>query len=260
MLKSPIKMVTPLNKTYSTRQGKRMDVLMDMIRDLQAENMLLKRTVAQLQERMEKVEEKMDKGYKHLQEGTHKLEVIESKVQTLQENPSKETQEQVCMSSLEEMVSLKMEEVSSSIKEEQMRKEKALNLRIVGLKEEEGEDLESVLSSFFRENMHISEPHWIEASRVGRATQDTTRQVVIKFKDQAQRLKVLKHKQHLKGEKIWINEDLTKEQYLSRRIELDKIKEARNNGMIAYLRNGKAHVGGKQKQQEVKTQWVPKNK
>lgn len=237
-----------------------MDALLDIIRDLQTENILLKKTVANLQERMETMEGKLEKGYEHFQEESQKIVELENKVQLLQEKPLAQGEGNQCLSSLEELVSLKMEEVSSSIKEEQLRKERALNLRVAGLKEEDGEDLNAVLSDFFRETMHISEPQWVEASRVGRMAKDINRQIVIRFKDQTQRLKVLKHKQHLKGEKIWVNEDLTKEQYLKRKIELDKIKEARQKGLVAYLKNGKAHVEERMQYKGEQTKWIPKNK
>jgi hypothetical protein len=51
----------------------------------------------------------------------------------------------------------------------------------------------------------------------------------------------------LKGQRIWLDDDLTPTQVQTRRIELEKVKTARDQGWVAYLQNGQAVVTQRKK-------------
>lgn len=59
------------------------------------------------------------------------------------------------------------------------------------------------------------------------------------------------NKSILKGQRIWLDPDLTPLQVEARRKELEKVKEAQLLGFVAYLRDGRAIVT--QKRRELST-------
>ena len=91
------------------------------------------------------------------------------------------------------------------------------NVKIYGLKEEEGEDEErdaqthvKVLKLFNEKlNVHVSDADIDIAHRIGNKTNDRTRSIVVRFTRRTVRNEVTKNRKKLKGEKIVIADDLT---------------------------------------------------
>jgi len=85
------------------------------------------------------------------------------------------------------------------------------NLRIDGLKENEGEttkDVEEKVRNLFKDSLGIHHEIEIErAHKTGRRTGSKQRTIVMKYKD---KLTVLKEARKLKNTDIWINENFSK--------------------------------------------------
>jgi len=109
------------------------------------------------------------------------------------------------------------------------------NLRIDGIKENEGEtakDVEEKVRKLFRESLGIKHNIEIErAHRTGRRTpgnkQRTIVMKVLRYKD---KLEVLKEARKLKNSKIWINEDFSKVTAEIRKNLMSEIKRRRMKG------------------------------
>lgn len=87
------------------------------------------------------------------------------------------------------------------------------NLRFVGLDEEEGEDCREKIVSFCKDTLDtlIDDKEIDRAHRVGPRKADKTRPIIVKFKSYDTKMMITKKKSALKGTRIYINEDLTKE-------------------------------------------------
>lgn len=69
----------------------------------------------------------------------------------------------------------------------------------------------------------------------------------MKFGGESEKAKVMANRSMLKGQRIWLDDDLTPTQVQARRIELEKVKVAKDQGFVAYLRNGQAVVTQRKK-------------
>jgi hypothetical protein len=46
----------------------------------------------------------------------------------------------------------------------------------------------------------------------------------------------------LKGQRIWLDDDLTPMQVQAKKVDLQKVKATKEQGFVAYMRNGKALI------------------
>ncbi len=90
---------------------------------------------------------------------------------------------------------------------------KATNIRILGIEEEEGEDLKSKVTSLMRDTLHVSNIGAEDITDIGRMgkKRDKVRDILIKFRCNTLRDKVYNKRKLLWQENnpIYINEDLT---------------------------------------------------
>jgi hypothetical protein len=116
------------------------------------------------------------------------------------------------------------------------------NCKISGLVEEEKETTKEVVTSFFQSQLKVHEPSILQAYRIGHKKGDLPRPILVKFGAQLEKARVMANRSMLKGQRIWLDDDLTPTQVQERKIELEKVRVAKDQGLIAYLRNGKALI------------------
>ncbi|BBN06441.1 hypothetical protein Mp_3g21180 [Marchantia polymorpha subsp. ruderalis] len=120
-------------------------------------------------------------------------------------------------------------------------------VRISGLPESEKEEVKSVVTKFLTETLDVPNPDLAQAYRIGNKGAQP-RAIIVKFVDQTQRDMALANKAILKGQRIWLDPDLTPLQVEARRKELAKVKEAQDAGFVAYLRDSQAIITKRRKQ------------
>ncbi|KAL3693536.1 hypothetical protein R1sor_007187 [Riccia sorocarpa] len=120
------------------------------------------------------------------------------------------------------------------------RTSRALNLRVVGLPEEEHENVKMMVTNWMKDTLKVTSPRIIQASRVGRT--GAARPVLLRFASLEDRQVVLGNRGLLRGQRIWLDSDLTHTQIEERKMEVSKVREAVAAGFVAYMRNDKAVV------------------
>lgn len=120
------------------------------------------------------------------------------------------------------------------------------NLRIYGVPENSNEDVEAVFVNTLSTKLNIDiSPEYIEiCHRVGRRSEAVVRPIIVKFASYKYKSLVYRHRSRLKGTKIVIKEDLTKNRDLQMKELL--VKYGRNSvwsrdGMLFYKTNGNVH-------------------
>lgn len=82
--------------------------------------------------------------------------------------------------------------------------------------------------------------------RLGPKNPQKTRPIMVKFLTQRRAQEVLKNRRYLKNTKIYVNEDITKEEVEKRRKLVDSMKRFREQGKHAIIKNQKLIVNGKE--------------
>ena len=108
--------------------------------------------------------------------------------------------------------------------------------------EGEKENTKEVVTSFFQSELKVHAPSILQAYRIGQRKGDFPRPILIKFGGESEKARVVANRSMLKGQRIWLDDDLTPTQVQARKIELEKVKKAKAQGLVAYLRNGQAVV------------------
>jgi hypothetical protein len=121
------------------------------------------------------------------------------------------------------------------------------NCKVSGVVEVEKEDTKQVVTSFFQSHLKVHEPTILQAYRIGQKKGDLPRPILVKFGAESEKSRVMANKSMLKGQRIWLDDDLTPTQVQARKIELEKVRVAKNQGLVAYLRNGQAFVTQRKK-------------
>ncbi|KAL3687822.1 hypothetical protein R1sor_014131 [Riccia sorocarpa] len=98
---------------------------------------------------------------------------------------------------------------------------RGLNLRVVGIPEDDQEDTKAVISSFLTDTLKVAPVTVENAMRIGR-TDKGPRTIVIRFSSLDDRNKVLGNRSMLRGKKIWLDPDLTRAQAEDKKKELVK--------------------------------------
>jgi hypothetical protein len=124
---------------------------------------------------------------------------------------------------------------------------RANNCKISGLQEREKENTKEVVTSFLQEQLKVHEPQVLQAYRIGKSNNGYSRPILVKFIGEYEKAKILANRSMLKGQKIWIDHDLTPTQWQAKKVELDKVKKAQGEGWIAYMRDGQAVITQKKK-------------
>jgi len=121
------------------------------------------------------------------------------------------------------------------------------NCKLSGLVEEEKENTKEVVTTFLQQELKVHEPIILQAYRIGQRKSDLPRPILIKFGAQSEKVRVMANRSMLKGQRIWLDDDLTPIQVQARKLELEKVKTARDQGWVAYLQNGQAVITNKKK-------------
>ena len=113
------------------------------------------------------------------------------------------------------------------------------NLRIDGIKEEQGETWEHVaekVKALVKNKIGIQGEIPIErAHRVGKPSGDRPRSIVARFLSFTDKNNILRNAKKLKGSNLYINEDLCETSRNKRKEQLPQLKQARSEGKIAYF-------------------------
>ncbi|KAL3683279.1 hypothetical protein R1sor_001301 [Riccia sorocarpa] len=118
---------------------------------------------------------------------------------------------------------------------------RSLNLQLVGLPELEQEDTKTLVLELFNDVLKVSSPKVEMVKRVGRQDKGPC-VVLIRFSSMEDPRIVIGNQSMLKGQNWWLDDDLTPSQAENKRKELKKVKEAKEEGWVAYLRDGKAVI------------------
>ncbi|KAL3699995.1 hypothetical protein R1sor_018017 [Riccia sorocarpa] len=146
----------------------------------------------------------------------------------------------------------KAQESQRSIFQEQetekiARQSRSWNLRLVGIVENEGEDTTEVVRAFLNDSLKVSSPQFEQDFLVGRLDRGN-RLILIKFLSSEDKDVVLGKKSMLKGQKVWIDSDLTPRQVEERKVELQKVWSAREAGWVAFMKNDIAIVTSRKRE------------
>ncbi|KAL3677256.1 hypothetical protein R1sor_027204 [Riccia sorocarpa] len=87
------------------------------------------------------------------------------------------------------------------------RVSRSRNLRIVGLVEKQGEDIQAEVLTLFKEELKVADPQIVQATRVGREGTGP-RAILVRFKSVENQKTVLFNRGLLRGKKIWLDPDL----------------------------------------------------
>ncbi len=115
------------------------------------------------------------------------------------------------ISSLEDAISSQQKAI-----EVQQRAFRRNNFIIVGVEEDNDDDRETV-STLFKEKLALQDISLSRVRRIGHASQQRPRILLVSAKSYEDKEKVMKSKHHLKGTRIFINDDLTPQQRTERR-------------------------------------------
>ena len=172
-------------------------------------------------------------GMKEKLQQDNTIELLEEKLKTYAEAAKK---------SHMEFMQAKEEERRLLGEEHQNQLARVNNCKISGLAEGDKEITKEVVTSFFQSELRVHEPIILQAYRLGQKKGDLPRPILVKFGGESEKARVMANRCMLKGQRIWLDDDLTPTQMQARRIELEKVKVAKGQGLVAYLRNGQAVI------------------
>ena len=137
--------------------------------------------------------------------------------------------------------------VHTTIEEEKMRQARRLNVRVTGIKEEEGSTPESDGKALCKKVGYKEEE--IPFSKVWRAGKDPKkRALILQFASEESRTSFLRKRvilRGLEGPPIYLDDDLTKMQQDHRRACMPRVHQARKEGKKAVYRDGRVIIDGK---------------
>ena len=172
-------------------------------------------------------------GMKEKLQSNNTIDLMEEKLKTYAE---------AAKQSHMEFVQAKEEERRLLEEERKNQHARINNCKISGLVEVERENAKEVVTLFFQSHLKVHEPTILQAYRIGQRKGDVRRPILVKFGGESEKARVMANRSMLKGERIWLDDDLTPTQVQARKIELDKVRVAKDQGLVAYLRNGQAVV------------------
>jgi hypothetical protein len=148
------------------------------------------------------------------------------------------------LSNMENKLDIKpiKEEMNKLIKLDHERNKRALNLIIFDIKEQQEEDTLAIVKEELKNKSQIDTTYLIEAKRLGKIIDHKDRLIRVKVSCNDYKYSILSKYPSLKGSRIFMNEDLIREDQAELRKEVQKVKEARKEGKWAIIRNQKAIV------------------
>ena len=149
---------------------------------------------------------------------------------------------EVAKQSQMEVLEAKEEEKRLANEENKNQEARAANCKLSGLEEKHEENIKEVLVSFLESQLKVHDPQIIQAYRVGKKKEEFARPIIVKFASSMEKGRVVANRAMLKGQRIWLDDDLTPMQIQAKKMELEKMKAAKEQGFVAYLRNRKAFI------------------
>lgn len=131
--------------------------------------------------------------------------------------------------------------INDTLEEEKRRKSRAFNVRVVGWKEDKSPK-EDALALCTKMGANDRTP--VDAWRVGKDV-SRERPLILKFGDMEEKKGFLSHRRTLKGEKTFLEDDLTPSQVAHRKECMPRVIEARKEGKWAVYRDGKVIISEK---------------
>ncbi len=125
------------------------------------------------------------------------------------------------------------------------RKSRERNLRLVGYKEQEGEDCSRIIEQLLLVHMRM-DPQTVEvAHRTGRRITGKPRHIIFRVNSVQKKINILKiQREALKDQHYFITDDLTKNDLETKKRLHPIIQEARNKGQKWMFKNGHLYVNG----------------
>ena len=132
--------------------------------------------------------------------------------------------------------------VNTQDKEVKERQLRASNIIIKGIKDYgEGEHTLDLTRDFLQDVL-LWQGQICQAWRVGKPHAERNRPIKVVMPSISDKQNLLNKKQLLRGSRFVLEEDLTMRQQVERRMEMEKIRTARNEGKRAWMFNGKAVI------------------
>lgn len=141
-----------------------------------------------------------------------------------------------------EVLEAKEEERRLANEENKNQEVRAANCKLSGLEEKNEENTKEVLVSFLESQLKVHDPQILQAYRVGKKKEEFARPIIVKFASAMEKARIVANRAMLKGQRIWLDDDLTPLQVQAKKVELEKVKAAKEQGFVAYMRNGKALI------------------
>ncbi|KAL3677249.1 hypothetical protein R1sor_027197 [Riccia sorocarpa] len=133
--------------------------------------------------------------------------------------------------------------------EKEARAARSLNLRFVGVEEKNDEDTMETVTTLCKDVLKVATPRFVRVVRVGRSEKGP-RTILVRFNAVEDRSIVLCNRHMLKGMRVWIDADLMPAQADDRRKELAKVKTAQEAEFVAYLRNDRAVITDRKREEK----------
>uniref|UniRef100_A0A147BIZ2 Myosin light chain kinase n=1 Tax=Ixodes ricinus TaxID=34613 RepID=A0A147BIZ2_IXORI len=122
------------------------------------------------------------------------------------------------------------------------------NLVIYGVEESNAETeqhlMEKVVEGFFKSKMSVEVKSLERIHRLGRVARGKPRPIILRFGNYNERQNVLRNAKKLKGTRIFINEDFSKNVRMIRKKLWESAKENRERGEKVYLSYDKLKING----------------
>lgn len=185
-----------------------------------------------LQEKMEELKSHVEKEIKSF------ADVTKQKMESV-EHVMKENAEWIeVVKKHKGMPGNRVDVMNATLEEEARRRARALHVRVVGLEEKGSpqEDAKALATKIGASNVPIA-----SAWRVGKG-ESQPKALLLRFGDMDTKRAFLSKRVALKGDKIYLNEDLTPAQVSHRREHMPKVLEARKEGKFAMYRDGRVII------------------
>jgi hypothetical protein len=88
----------------------------------------------------------------------------------------------------------------------------------------------------------VHDPQIIQAYRVREKKKEFARPIIVKFASAMEKAMIVANRAMLKGQRIWLDDDLTPMQVQEKKVKLEKVKATKKQGFVAYMTNGKAFI------------------
>lgn len=190
--------------------------------------------VDQLKEKIQKTEGTVTDLIKSLEFSQSEIVDLKNQVKVLQQS---NTEKQKCIEGLRSTINELQQRVN--YQEDYSRRN---NIRITGLQEQRGETWEQTcnsVSKLLEETLQLPSLRLERAHRVGPINPSRPRTIVARFEKYGDREAVSRNARKLKGTGIYIDDDLCSASQELKRNQLPLLKQARQDGKIAYFRHTK---------------------